>query len=198
VIRARISRARIEAGPQVDLALRRSPAARPGGRPPPIGAAVGFTPLVRARNLADEWGVRELYVKNDSVSHPTCSFQGSGGRDGDRKAREFGFDTVACASTGNLANSVAAHAAEARLASLHLHPGRSRAGKVIATLIYAPTVVEVQGTYDEVNRLCAEVGDRYHLGLRGNINLRPYYRGGLEDVRVRDRRTASAGAPPRT
>jgi len=174
VIRARISRARIEAGPKsiwryTDLL----PLDLVDGLPP-IGAAVGFTPLVRARNLADEWGVRELYVKNDSVSHPTCSFKDRVVAMAIGKAREFGFDTVACASTGNLANSVAAHAAEARLASYIFIPADLEPGKVIATLIYAPTVVEVQGTYDEVNRLCAEVGDRYHWAFV-NINLRPYY-----------------------
>jgi threonine synthase len=135
---------------------------------------VGFTPLVRARNLADEWGVRELYVKNDSVSHPTCSFKDRVVAMAIAKAREFGFDTVACASTGNLANSVAAHAAEARLACYVFIPADLEQGKVIATLIYAPTVIEVQGTYDEVNRLCAEVGDRYRWAFV-NINLRPYY-----------------------
>ena len=174
VIRARISRARIEAGPKsiwryADLL----PLDLVDGLPP-IGAAVGFTPLVRARNLADEWGVRELYVKNDSVSHPTCSFKDRVVAMAIGKAREFGFDTVACASTGNLANSVAAHAAEARLASYIFIPADLEPGKVIATLIYAPTVVEVEGTYDEVNRLCAEVGDRYHWAFV-NINLRPYY-----------------------
>jgi len=174
VIRARISRARIEAGPKsiwryADLL----PLDLVDGLPP-IGAAVGFTPLVRAHNLADEWGVRELYVKNDSVSHPTCSFKDRVVAMAIGKAREFGFDTVACASTGNLANSVAAHAAEARLASYVFIPADLEQGKVIATLIYGPTVIEVQGTYDEVNRLCAEVGDRYHWGFV-NINLRPYY-----------------------
>ena len=174
VIRARISRARIEAGPRsiwryADLL----PLDLVDGEPP-IGAAVGFTPLVRARNLAAEWGVRELYVKNDAVSHPTCSFKDRVVAMAIGKAREFGFDTVACASTGNLANSVAAHAAEARLASFIFIPADLEPGKVIATLIYDPTVIEVRGTYDEVNRLCAEVGDRYHWAFV-NINLRPYY-----------------------
>jgi threonine synthase len=174
VIRARISRARIEAGPPsiwryADLL----PLDLVDGLPP-VGAAVGFTPLVRARNLADEWGVRELYVKNDAVSHPTCSFKDRVVAVAIGKAREFGFDTVACASTGNLANSVAAHAAEARLASYVFIPADLEPGKVIATLIYAPTVIEVQGGYDEVNRLCAEVGDRYRWAFV-NINLRPYY-----------------------
>jgi threonine synthase len=174
VIRARVSRARIEAGPAsiwryADLL----PIDLVDGEPP-LGAAVGFTPLVRARNLADEWGVRELYVKNDSVSHPTCSFKDRVVAMAIAKARDFGFDTVACASTGNLANSVAAHAAEARLAAYVFIPADLEPGKVIATLIYAPTVIEVRGTYDEVNRLCAEIGDRYHWAFV-NINLRPYY-----------------------
>lgn len=174
MIRARISRARIEAGPKsiwryADLL----PLELADGEPP-IGAAVGFTPLVRARNLAEEWGVTELYVKNDSVSHPTCSFKDRVVAVAIGRAREFGFDTVACASTGNLANSVAAHAAEARLHSYIFIPVDLEPGKVTATLIYDPTLVEVQGTYDEVNRLCAEIGDKYHWAFV-NINLRPYY-----------------------
>jgi threonine synthase len=174
VIRARVSRARIEAGPPsiwryADLL----PVELPDGQPV-VGAAVGFTPLIRARNLADEWGVKELYVKNDSVCHPTWSFKDRVVAVAICKAKEFGFDTVACASTGNLANSVAAHAAEARLKSYIFIPADLEQGKVIATLIYAPTLVEVQGTYDEVNRLCAEVGDKYRWAFV-NINIRPYY-----------------------
>jgi threonine synthase len=174
VIRARVSRARIEAGPPsiwryADLL----PVELLDGEPP-IGPHVGFTPLVRARNLAREWGVRELYVKNDAVCHPTCSFKDRVVAVAVAKAREFGFDTVACASTGNLANSVAAHAAEARLSSYVFIPTDLESGKVIGTLVYAPTLVEVQGTYDDVNRLCAEIGDKYHWAFV-NINLRPYY-----------------------
>jgi threonine synthase len=90
------------------------------------------------------------------------------------KAREFGFDTVACASTGNLANSVAAHAAEARLQSYVFVPADLEAGKITGTLVYDPRLIEVQGTYDEVNRLCAEIGDKHHWAFV-NINLRPYY-----------------------
>jgi threonine synthase len=173
VIRARLSRARIESGPRsiwryADLL----PVEPPAGEP--IGAAVGLTPLVRARNLAEEWGVRELYVKNDGVCHPTCSFKDRVVAIAIAQAREFGFDTVACASTGNLANSVAAHAAAARLRSYVFIPTDLEQGKVTATLVYDPTLVQVQGTYDEVNRLCAEIGDKYQWGFV-NINLRPYY-----------------------
>ena len=181
VIRARVSRARIEAGPPsiwryADLL----PLDVPDGAPP-IGPHVGFTPLVRARNLAREWGVRELYVKNDAVCHPTCSFKDRVVAVAVAKAREFGFDTVACASTGNLANSVAAHAAEAGLKACVFIPTDLEQGKVIGTLVYAPTLVEVQGTYDEVNRLCAEIGDKYHWAFV-NINLRPYYAEGSKTM----------------
>jgi threonine synthase len=180
-IRARVSRARIEAGPPsiwryADLL----PLDVPDGEPP-IGPHVGFTPLVRARNLAREWGVRELYVKNDAVCHPTCSFKDRVVAVAVAKAREFGFDTVACASTGNLANSVAAHAAEARLSSYVFIPTDLESGKVIGTIVFAPTLVEVQGTYDDVNRLCAEIGDKYHWAFV-NINLRPYYAEGSKTM----------------
>jgi threonine synthase len=180
-IGARVSRARIEAGPPsiwryADLL----PLDVPDGEPP-IGPHVGFTPLVRAHNLAREWGVRELYVKNDAVCHPTCSFKDRVVAIAVAKAREFGFDTVACASTGNLANSVAAHAAEAGLKACVFIPADLEQGKVIGTLVYAPTLVEVQGTYDEVNRLCAEIGDKYHWAFV-NINLRPYYAEGSKTM----------------
>ena len=180
-IGARVSRARIEAGPPsiwryADLL----PLDVPDGEPP-IGPHVGFTPLVRAHNLAREWGVRELYVKNDAVCHPTCSFKDRVVAVAVAKAREFGFDTVACASTGNLANSVAAHAAEAGLKACVFIPADLEPGKVIGTLVYAPTLVQVQGTYDEVNRLCAEIGDKYHWAFV-NINLRPYYAEGSKTM----------------
>jgi threonine synthase len=180
-IGARVSRARIEAGPPsiwryADLL----PLDVPDGEPP-IGPHVGFTPLVRAHNLAREWGVRELYVKNDAVCHPTCSFKDRVVAVAVAKAREFGFDTVACASTGNLANSVAAHAAEAGLKACVFIPTDLEPGKIIGTLVYAPTLVEVQGTYDEVNRLCAEIGDKYHWAFV-NINLRPYYAEGSKTM----------------
>jgi threonine synthase len=180
-IGARVSRTRIEAGPPsiwryADLL----PLDVPDGEPP-IGPHVGFTPLVRARNQAREWGVRELYVKNDAVCHPTCSFKDRVVAVAVAKAREFGFDTVACASTGNLANSVAAHAAEAGLKACVVIPTDLEQGKVIGTLVYAPTLVQVQGTYDEVNRLCAEIGDKYHWAFV-NINLRPYYAEGSKTM----------------
>jgi threonine synthase len=126
-----------------------------------VGHAVGFTPLIRARNLASALGVAEIYIKNDSVCHPTWSFKDRVVSVAVTKAKEFGFDTVACASTGNLANSVAAQAAEARLASYIFIPADLEPGKILGTLVYRPTLVAVQGTYDEVNRLCSEIADKY-------------------------------------
>jgi threonine synthase len=139
-----------------------------------VGHHVGFTPLVRAHNLARELGVRELWIKNDSVCHPTWSFKDRVVAVAVTKAREFGYDTVACASTGNLANSVAAHAAEAGLRSYIFIPADLERGKVLATLVYSPTLVAVEGTYDEVNRLCSEIADKYRWAFV-NVNFRPYY-----------------------
>ena len=139
-----------------------------------VGHHVGMTPLVRARNLGDELGLDEVWIKNDSVCHPTCSFKDRVVSLAVIKAREFGYDTVACASTGNLANSVAAHAAEARLSSYVFVPRDLERGKILATLVYGPTLVAVEGTYDDVNRLCSEIADRYRWAFV-NVNLRPYY-----------------------
>jgi threonine synthase len=139
-----------------------------------VGHHVGFTPLIRARNLADELGCQEIWVKNDSVCHPTWSFKDRVVAVAVTKAKEFGFDTVACASTGNLANSVAAHAAEARLKSYIFIPADLEQGKILATLVYNPTLVAVEGTYDEVNRLCSEIADKYRWAFV-NVNFRPYY-----------------------
>jgi threonine synthase len=170
-LRGRVSRDRIAAGPP---SIWRYQDLLPIDGEAAVGHHVGFTPLVRARNLAEELGVRELYVKNDSVCHPTWSFKDRVVSVAITKAKEFGFDTVACASTGNLANSVAAHAAEARLRSFIFIPADLEPGKVLGTLVYAPVLVAVEGTYDEVNRLCSEVADKYRWAF-ANINIRPFY-----------------------
>ena len=141
---------------------------------PTVGLFSGYTPLFRAERLAQALGVDELYIKDDSVSHPTLSFKDRVVSVALTRAREFGFDTVACASTGNLANSVAAHAARAGLARYIFIPADLEAGKIVASLIYHPTLVAVEGTYDEVNRLCAEIGAKYPWAFV-NINIRPYY-----------------------
>ena len=141
---------------------------------PTVGLFSGFTPCFRAEQLAETLGVRELYIKDDSVSHPTLSFKDRVVSVALTRAKELGFDTVACASTGNLANSVAAHAARAGLKRYIFIPADLEMGKVVAALIYHPTLIAVEGTYDEVNRLCAEVGAKYPWAFV-NINIRPYY-----------------------
>ncbi len=141
---------------------------------PTDGLNSGFTPLIRAHNLADALGVKELYIKDDSVCHPTLSFKDRVVAVALSKAKEFGFDTVACASTGNLANSVSAHAAIAGLHRFIFIPADLESGKIIGSLIYHPTLVGVEGNYDEVNRLCAEVASK-HKWAFVNINIRPYH-----------------------
>jgi len=141
---------------------------------PVVGLQSGFTPLIKADNLAKELGVKELYVKDDSVCHSTLSFKDRVVSVAISKAREFGFDTVACASTGNLANAVSAQAAQAGMKCFVFIPADLESGKVIASLIYAPRVIAVEGNYDEVNRLCTEVANKYKWAFV-NINIRPYY-----------------------
>ena len=123
--------------------------------PPVVGTQTGMTPLVRAYRLARRLGVRELWVKNDSVSHPTLSFKDRVVSVAISKAIEFGITTVACASTGNLANATAAQAAAAGLPAVILIPFDLEPAKILATSIYGARVVGVQGTYDDVNRLCS-------------------------------------------
>lgn len=146
----------------------------PIDREPTSGLRSGFTPFFRAKNLEKVLGVKELYIKDDSVNHPTLSFKDRVVAVAISKAREFGFNTVACASTGNLANSVAAQAAVAGLRRFIFIPADLEMGKVIGTLIYHPTLVAVEGNYDEVNRLCSEVAAKYKWAFV-NINIRPYY-----------------------
>ena len=141
---------------------------------PKVGFHTGFTPLVRAKNLGKALGVKNLYIKNDSVNHPTFSFKDRVVSVAISKAIEFGFDTVSCASTGNLANSVAAHAAEAGLKSCIFIPDGLEAGKILGTLVYGSQLIAVKGSYDDVNRLCSEIGANYNWAFV-NINIRPYY-----------------------
>ena len=142
--------------------------------PPVVGTQTGMTPLVKADRLAKRLGVRELWVKNDSVSHPTLSFKDRVVSVAISKAIEFGIKTVACASTGNLANATAAQAAAAGLPAVILIPFDLEPAKVLATSIYGARVVGVKGTYDDVNRLCSEIAGKYGWGFV-NVNLRPFY-----------------------
>jgi threonine synthase len=146
---------------------------------PRTGLHSGFTPLVRADRLAARLGVHELYVKDDSVNHPTCSYKDRVVSIAATRAVELGFEVFACASTGNLANSVAAHAARLGLACSVFIPDDLEAGKVAGAAVYGPRVIAVRGNYDDVNRLCTQVADKYSWGF-ANINLRAYYAEGAK------------------
>jgi threonine synthase len=146
---------------------------------PTIGLYSGFTPLVKADHLARVLGVKELWVKDDSCNHPTFSYKDRVVSVAISAAVEFGFDTVSCASTGNLANSVAAHAARAGLRCFIFIPNNLEKGKVIGSTIYGPTAVAISGNYDDVNRLCTEIADKYGWAFV-NINLRPFYTEGAK------------------
>ena len=146
---------------------------------PRTGLHSGFTPLVRAERLARRLGVRELYVKDDSVNHPSCSYKDRVVSVAATRAVELGFSVFACASTGNLAGSVAAHAARLGLTCSVFIPDDLEAGKVAGASIYRPRIIAVRGTYDDVNRLCTQVADKYTWGF-ANINLRAYYAEGAK------------------
>lgn len=141
---------------------------------PNVGLHVGFTPLIRARNLERALGHSEVYVKNDAVNYPTLSFKDRVVSVALSKAKEFGFDTVACATTGNLGNSVAAQAVQAGLDCFIFMPADLEQGKIIGTSVYGVNVIGISGNYDGVNRLCTEIADQYGWAFV-NINIRPYY-----------------------
>jgi threonine synthase len=146
---------------------------------PRTGLHSGFTPLVRADRLARRLGVRELYIKDDSVNHPTCSYKDRVVSVAATRAVELGFSVFACASTGNLANSVSAHAARLGLACSVFIPDDLEPGKVTGAAVHGPRIIAVRGNYDDVNRLCTQVADKYKWGF-ANINLRAYYAEGAK------------------
>jgi threonine synthase len=148
---------------------------------PQVGLDSGFTPLVQADNLAKVLGVDELYLKDDTVVHPTLSFKDRVVSVALTKAKEFGFDTVACASTGNLAHSVSAHGARAGFKRFIFIPASLEASKIIASLVYEPHLVAVDGNYDDVNRLCSEIANKYRWAFV-NINIRPFYAEGSKTL----------------
>ncbi len=139
-----------------------------------IAGDTGCTPLVKADNLARAIGLRELYIKDDTVAHPTLSFKDRVVAVALAKAKEFGFDTVSCASTGNLAHSVSAQGARAGFKRYIFIPASLEHSKIIASLVYEPNLIAVDGNYDEVNRLCSEVANKYNWAFV-NINIRPFY-----------------------
>lgn len=148
---------------------------------PQVGLTSGFTPLVKADNLARELGVRELYLKDDTVVHPTLSFKDRVVAVALTKAKEFGFDTVACASTGNLAHSVSAHGAKAGFRRFVFVPATLEPSKIVASLVYEPNLIAVDGNYDDVNRLCTEIANKYRWAFV-NINIRPFYAEGSKTL----------------
>jgi len=153
----------------------------PIDKEPAVGLDSGYTPLIKANNLARALGVKELYLKDDSVNHPTLSFKDRVVSVAISKAKEFGFDTVACASTGNLANSVSAQAASCGLKAYIFIPADLEMGKVVASQIYNPNLIGIEGNYDEVNRLCSEIASRYRWAFV-NINIRPFYAEGSKSM----------------
>jgi threonine synthase len=177
-IAAVLSRGKIELRPETMWRYREL---LPLDGEPTVGAQVGGTPLLRARRLAEELGVKSLWLKNDAVNFPTLSFKDRVVSVALSKAREFGFKTVGCASTGNLANSVAANAAAAGLESYIFVPADLEPTKILGTSIYGAKVIGVHGTYDQVNRLCTQVAFKYGWAFV-NINLRPFYAEGSKSV----------------
>jgi threonine synthase len=148
---------------------------------PALSRDTGYTPLVDAPALARRLGVARCWLKNDTVSHPSLSFKDRVVSVAINAARGFRLDTIGCASTGNLANAVAAQAARAGLAAWIFVPEDLEPGKVVGTAVYGPRLVRVRGTYDDVNRLCAQVADRFGWGIV-NVNLRAYYGEGSKTV----------------
>ena len=146
----------------------------PVAKEPTVGLEVGFTPLIKADRLAKRLGIRELWIKNDTVNYPTLSFKDRVVSVALSRARELGYEVVACASTGNLANSVAANAAASGMKAFVFIPHDLEKGKVVNSLIYNPNVISIKGHYDEVNRLCAEIAGKYNWAFV-NVNMRPYY-----------------------
>jgi len=170
-------RRKIQAGPP---SIWRYADFLPFDRRPQTGLDAGFTPLIRSERLAERLGVGEIYVKNDAAN-PTHSFKDRVVNVAVAKAKELGFDVVACASTGNLANAVAAHAAAAGLESYVFVPADLEEQKILATGVYGTKLVAVQGNYDDVNRLCTELSSE-HPWAFVNVNLRPYYAEGSKTL----------------
>jgi threonine synthase len=176
-VRAAISRESVERGPR---SLWRYRALLPIEGEAVVDTNAGFTPLVRATNLGRELGLRNLWLKNDTVN-PTFSFKDRPVSIASTRALELGFDVLACASTGNLAGSVAAHAAKAGMRACIFIPADLEPAKIVGASIYEPTIFAVDGNYDDVNRLCSELGDQYGWAFV-NINLRPYYSEGSKTL----------------
>ena len=177
-IKSVLTRAVIQSRPQTMWRYREL---LPVAGEPTVGRQVGYTPLIKADRLARRLGIRELWVKNDAVNYPTLSFQDRVVSVALSRSVELGFKTVACASTGNLANSVAANAAAAGLEAYVFIPQDLEQGKVVNSLVYGANVIGIKGHYDEVNRLCAEIAGKYPWAFV-NVNMRPYYAEGSKSM----------------
>ena len=175
-MRGVVTRERIESGPR---SLWRYKDLLPIEGEPRAGLRSGMTPLVRAERLGNELGVRELWLKDDSANYPTFSYKDRVVSVAITRAIELGFQTVGCASTGNLAHSVAAHAAAAGLRAVVFIPHDLETGKIVGTLVFGARMVKIRGSYDDVNRLCTEIADEYGWAIV-NVNLRPYYTEGAK------------------
>lgn len=173
-----VSRERIAAGPKSMWRYADLLPASPEGA---VDLGAGFTPLVRADHLAAELGLSELWLKNDTVN-PTGSFKDRVVSVALTKARELGFKVAACASTGNLANAVAAHAARAGMRSVVFIPADLERAKVVTTAVFGGTLVALEGNYDDVNRLCAELASEYPTWAFVNVNIRSYYAEGSKTL----------------
>ena len=176
-MRKAVSRESIERGP---LSMWRYADLLPCDADAAVDIQAGFTPLLKAERLGEELGLSHLYLKNDCVN-PTWSFKDRVVTVAATKAREFGFETLACASTGNLANSVSAHAARAGLKAIVFIPSDLEQGKIVGTSVYGATLVAVDGSYDDVNRLCSELAGKYPWAFV-NVNVRPYYAEGSKTL----------------
>lgn len=176
-MREAVSRESIERGPS---SMWRYADLLPADAGSAVDIGAGFTPLVRAERLGEELGLRHLYIKND-CANPTWSFKDRVVTVAATKAREFGFETLACASTGNLANSVSAHAARAGLEAFVFIPSDLEQGKIVGSAIYGATLVAIDGSYDDVNRLCSELAGKYPWAFV-NVNVRPYYAEGSKTL----------------
>ncbi|HET9076215.1 MAG TPA: threonine synthase [Acidimicrobiales bacterium] len=177
-VRAAVSRQKIAAGP---LSMWRYADLLPASAEGAVSLGAGFTPLVRADRLAAELGLRELWIKNDTLN-PTGSFKDRVVSVALTKAQELGFKVAACASTGNLANSVAAHAAHAGMESIVFIPANLEAGKVVTTAVFGGRLIAVEGNYDDVNRLCAELAGEHPSWAFVNVNVRTYYAEGSKTL----------------
>src|SRR5271168_1194069 len=177
-IKRSLTRAAIQSRPQTMWRYREL---LPVAGEPTVGFEVGYTPLIKADRLARKLGVRELWIKNDTVNYPSLSFKDRVVSVALSRARELGFNVVACASTGNLANSVAANAAASGLKAYVFIPSDLEQGKIINSLVYGATVIGIKGHYDEVNRLCAEIAGKFGWAFV-NVNMRPYYAEGSKSM----------------